>query len=128
MRSQAFHLLFRLDSGIFKENLVVGIHRSCIHEILPNQDAQRVADVEEIIRRINAAAPNAQHVEMRIFGLTKQLQRVVGIDPGLNHLLGDIVGAFGIEWHAVHLEIERPPDAVRLIHHLEGADARAERP
>ena len=65
---------------------------------------------------------------MRIFGLTKQLQRVVGIDPGLNHLLGDVVGTLGIEWHAVHLEIERPPDTVRLIHHLESANTRAERP
>ena len=125
MRSQAFDLLNRLESGIvFDKRIIARIHRARIHEVFPNQDAQRVTDVEEIVRRINAATPHAQHVEMRVFGRLEQTQGVVGIRPCLNHFLRDIIRALGIERHAIHLEIESATDAVRLIDHLESADAR----
>ena len=124
MRSQAFHLLLRLDSGIFEESLIVGIHRSCIHEILPDQDAIFVTKREKVVGRINAAAPHAQHVEMSVFGLLQETNRMINIIPGLDHLLRNIVRAFGKEWHTVHLKIERPPDAVGFIHHLKGFNTR----
>ena len=124
MRSQTFHLLLRLDSGIFEESLVVGIHRAGIHEVLPNQDTIFVAKREKVVRRINAAAPHTQHIEMSVFGLLQETNRMVNIIPGLNHLLWNIVRAFGKEWHTVHLKIECPPDAVGFIHHLKGFNTR----
>ena len=59
---------------------------------------------------------------MRLLGHTEQLQRVIRIDPGLNHLFGNVVGAFGIHRHAIHLEIERKTFLVGFLHNLNGLD------
>ena len=94
MGGQAFDLLqsFRLD--ISEERFVIRIHGAGIHEVLPDQDAQRVAEMEEIVGRIYPAPPYAQHVEMRLACLAEQITGVVGLHPGLDHLLGDIIRTF----------------------------------
>ena len=126
MRSQPLHLFQGLYLGIFQESLIVRIHGARIHEVLPNQDAQRVTDVEEIVRRINASTPNAKHVEMGFLGHLEQVQGMFGVDPSLDHLFGNVIGTFGKHRHAVHLKVKRTPRLVRFLNHLDGLDARAD--
>ena len=128
MRGEPFHLLQSLDLGILQESLVIGIHGASIHEILPDQDAQRVTIVEEILGRIDATAPDAEHVEMGILGFEDQLLRVFRIHPGLDHLLRDIVGAFGVHRHPIDLKIEGEALLIRLLNHLESLDTSADMP
>ena len=49
-----------------------------------------------------------------------------GIDPGLDHLFGNVVCALGIHRHSVHLEIERTSCFIKLLDQLDGLEARAD--
>ena len=112
----------RLFFGVVQKVLVVRIHGSRIHEILPDQKAQGVANVEEILRGIDPAAPDTEHVEMRLLRGQQQAQGLVMVDPGLHHLLRDIVGTFGIQGHAIHLEVKREAFLIGLLHHPQSLD------
>ena len=65
--AQPAHVIARLGHHVGTERGVVArLHAAAEHEVLPDQQAQLVGDVEECIILVIAAAPVAQHVHVGI--------------------------------------------------------------
>src|SRR3974390_1354845 len=66
MIAQPLDLLDRFLADILLERNVAGNHVAAETEFLPDEDAEFVADIVEILGLIVAAAPLAQHVHMSV--------------------------------------------------------------
>src|SRR5690606_20908201 len=84
------------------------------HEVLPDADAQFVADVVKGVVLINAAAPHAQHVHVGGGSIHQQTAVIVGGQARDEGIRRNPVGAFGEERHAVDGELERFAPFVRV--------------
>src|SRR5262245_162055 len=73
MVSQSLHVIDRLPSHVIKKRLVSRIHAASEHEILPDEDSHLIGNLIEMIRLINAAAPDADHIHVGIADRSKKL-------------------------------------------------------
>ena len=62
------HLRLGLGADAVEERGVGRVHPAAEHEVLPDQDAQLVAGVVEGVVLVDAAAPDAEHVHVRVGG------------------------------------------------------------
>jgi hypothetical protein len=68
--AQAPHVVDGLAAHVLEEGVVARIHAAGEHEVLPDEDAELVREVVEAIVLVDAAAPDAQHVHVRVGRLT----------------------------------------------------------
>ncbi len=107
MAAQAFDLIARLsfDFG-HKFRIVFGVHGAGEHEILPDQQAQAVAERIEDVVLIDAAAPDADHVHVGVLRGPKQ-HFIAFIGDGPNKgISGDPVTATRKDRDAIEYEAE----------------------
>ncbi len=78
--AQSAHILHNLNTHVFQEfRIVQRINAARKDEILPDQDAVPVAQIVESLFLIEATAPNAQHVLVRLGSrANERLQGVIG--------------------------------------------------
>src|SRR5215216_1479694 len=74
------------------------------HEVLPDEEAQRVAKFVKDVMLVDASAPNAQHVHIRFLGGKKQLLVAFVFDSADERVGGDPIGAAGEDRDAVQYE------------------------
>ena len=87
-----------------RKSSVAGIEMAGEHEVLPDQQAERVAGLVEARRLVAAAAPDADHVHVGVGG---GLQQVAGLrrgDAAGQRVGRDPVGAAGEDGAAVDVE------------------------
>ena len=66
MIAQAFDLVDGFLLHIVLERGAARTHIPAEHEFLPHHDPQFIADIVKIIRLVDAAAPLAHHVHVRV--------------------------------------------------------------
>ena len=122
--AQAPDVLHRLDADVLQELRVVQrVDAARVDELLPDQDPVAVAQIVEALLLVETAAPDAQHVLVRLGRRADQaLQGLVG-DPGGEGVGRDPVRALGEDRHAVDHKDERAPPCVRLLPQLNRAQA-----
>ena len=65
-----------------EECRVVGVQSACKHELLPHKQPQLVGNLIERVLLVDAAAPVAQRVEVRLFVRAKKIvqhRSVIGV-------------------------------------------------
>ena len=112
------HLLNCLLFYVVQKLVRIWIRCACKHKILPHHDAETVANIEEIIRRIDAAAPHTKHIEMSRHTFRQQFDSLFSRHPCLDHLLWNVIRTFYINFLSVHLKIHSASDAVRFFYKL----------
>ena len=106
MVADPFNVIDELCPDICLKFLRQVIHAAGEHEVLPHDQAQLVAGVPEGIRRIMAAAPDTDAVEMGVFRLRQKLMGPLRRHTGQDVVLRNIIRAHGKDAHAVHLMAE----------------------
>src|SRR5205085_6578856 len=66
MIPQTLDVIRGLGADVVQESLVARIHAAREHELLPDEQAKLVAEAVELVRLVDAAAPDAQHVHVRV--------------------------------------------------------------
>jgi hypothetical protein len=66
MVAQAADVFDRLLADVGNERLVARVHAAGEHEVLPDQQPQLVGEVVEAVVFVDAAAPHAHHVHVRV--------------------------------------------------------------
>ena len=105
--AQAFDVVHRLLFHIAQEFWVTGVHATGKHEVLPNQHACFVAQIVKDVVFIKTAAPDAQHVHVGVYGGADEVPVFFGPHAGDEHVVGDVIGAFGKNGLAVEFKIKR---------------------
>ena len=93
------------------------------HEILPDHDAQLVADVVELLGFVIAAAPVPDHVHVGVFSRLQHLAVLRGGDAGGETVERDHVGALAENGDAVDHEFERASPLIGLAPQHDGPQA-----
>ena len=108
---------------------VARVHRAGKHGLLPQQDPGLVAGVVESVLRVEAPAPDAEHVHVGVRGLLDEEAEVCGRRLGREDVERDHVGPLGVDGHAVDREIERFGAFLAVVQgvalELDGAEADA---
>src|SRR6185437_13340121 len=73
MIAQALHLIDGLLAHVVEKFCITRIHVAAEHEILPDDQAQLVADVVEVVILVNASAPFTDHVHI---GIASRLENI----------------------------------------------------
>ena len=124
MVADAFQIVdeFRFDVG--HEGFIEGrIGGAGEDEILPDEHAETVAGVEEIVLFVEAAAPCAEEVHVGVCGVADEAV-VVGLREARDEIVGgNPVGAFREERLAVDGELEGFAPFVRMAVEFEFAEA-----
>ena len=124
--AQAADLVLRLGADAAEERAVEGgIGRAGEHEVLPDAQAQLVAEVVKILALVNAAAPDAEHVHVGAGGAAEERLVVAQADARGEGVGGNPVGALGEEGHSVDGEPEGFAPAVLLALEFERPKADA---
>ena len=95
------HIVGKLPGDIFLKFRRQLVHRTCEHEILPDGQPQLIANVVEPVVRIEAAAPDTDHIEV---GQLTVLQKPAGLlraSSPQEMLLRNVVRAHGKKWFSV---------------------------
>src|SRR5689334_3408902 len=96
MAAQSTHLITRLRVDLRNVvRIVFWIHRAGEHEVLPDQDAEPIALVVEMIVLVNSAAPDAQHRHIRVAGHRQQSGIALIWNGAYERVARDPVGASG---------------------------------
>ena len=99
--------------------------RAAGHEVLPDENAVRIAPVVEFVGLVDAAAPNAHEVAVALLDELERRHNALGLPRG-NGVGWNPVGAADVDWLAVHAE-EKLAGTVRPVHvvahELDGAEA-----
>ncbi len=98
-----------------KRRIVARLHAAAEHEVLPDQQAQLVGDVEERIVLIVAATPVAQHVHVGVACGGQHLAQARGVDPCGEGIERNDVGALCEDLYAVDDESEALPALAVLL-------------
>lgn len=117
MVAQAADIVHGLGTDPFAERVVGGIHRTGEDEVLPDENARPVARLVKGIVLVEPAAPDAQHVEMRIRAFVHQMPVIRRIGARQKTVRRDQVGPLGEHRTAVDLEVEALAPAVGLADH-----------
>ena len=74
------------------------------HKVLPDDQAPLVAQVHELLVRIQASSPDADAVEMRPHAAVEEKGPLLPCDPCQNTVLGNVIRPHGEDLHAVDCE------------------------
>ncbi len=114
--TQASHVALGLAPHHRRPNASIRVVRAAEGEILPDQDAELVAHVVEVVALVKAAAPDAQHVHAGVERLL-DARAVLGFRDGRGErMIRDPVGAERVEALPVDLELEGLAEAIRFAH------------
>ena len=117
MLGNAAHLLLGFGLHVVEESAVGGIEGTAEIEILPHHDAKRIAKVVEVVRLVDAAAPDTQHVEVGFLGRNEQVA-VAGTVGTVEHgerVDGNPVGSLHKDGLAIAVEGETLADGVLFL-------------
>ena len=84
------------------------------HEVLPHHQPQLVAQIVKPVRLVPPAAPDPDHVHMRIDRRLQQPPHSIARDPSVQRIRRDPVRPLGKHIPPVDPEPERPPRRIRL--------------
>ena len=101
MVPQAADVVAKLGADVLLKGVGQVVDRAGEHEVLPDKQAQLVADIVEPVVRVEAAAPDADAVHVGGSGVLQEPSRASRVHAGQQIVLGDIVGAHGKDVHAV---------------------------
>ncbi len=102
-----------------------GVEVAGKHEILPDHEAQFIAEVVEPVGFIAAAAPDADHVHVGIDGGLQKVVDSVGGDPAGERVGGDPVGTAGKGGVTVDNKAEGAAGGIGFAVKVDGAQADA---
>ena len=125
MIAQAADLKFGFEFDILLEGVSAGLPIVAEHEILPDHDAELVAEVVEILGFVIAAAPVADHVHVGVACGLQDAAVLFGGDARGEAIEGDDVGAFTEDGDAIDDELERAAPLIEIAAKNDGAEAGA---
>src|SRR5262249_1324831 len=82
------------------------IHGTGEREVLPDEDAEFIAEVVEVLGLVYAAAPDTEHVEPRLFRQRQTLPQLLARNGGGKGVVGNPVRALGKRVYALDAELE----------------------
>ena len=118
----AHHGLGLLPGLVHEGRIVVRVEGAGVHEVLPDHDPVGVAQIVEGLVLVDAASPDAEHVEVGIRCRTDEFLVPLLVDAGEDRVGRDPVGAPGKHPGPVDLEGKGPALLRRLQRLLEQAD------
>ncbi len=126
MVGEPLHLMTDLRLNVLEELRGGWVHRAAEHTVLPDEQPLLITEVVEDLLLIHAAAPDAQHVHVRIDGGLEELLVAIIGEPGGEGIEGDPVGSLGEDVDSVYREGHRAT-ALRILDglHFEGPEADA---
>lgn len=101
MRGEPGHVLPRLGLDLPAQRLLLGVGGAGEEEVLPDQQAEFVAGVVELVALVESAAPDPDQVHARRDRLAEPAAVAGGVDPGGQHVVRDPVDAAGEDRRAV---------------------------
>ena len=107
VRHQPGDVLARLGLDLGGERLLLRVGGAGEQEVLPDQQAELVGRVVEVVALVQAAAPHPQQVDVGVDGLVEPRGVAVAGDAGREAVVGDPVDAADEDRHAVDDEGER---------------------
>ena len=123
MIAEAADLVFGLGFDVEFEAVGAGLPVVAEHEVLPDQDAEFVADLVELVGLVVASAPMADHVHVGVAGGFEDAA-IVGCRDAIGEAVKrDNVGAFGEDRNAVDDELEGSAPFVGMTIEDDGAEA-----
>ena len=128
MMTKPADIVLKLPGDVLLELLRQIVHGAGEHEILPNQNAQLVADVVEEIVGIVSAAPNPDTVHIGASGILQQPPGALRIHPGQQIVLGNIVRTHGEHIHTVDAVGKGLAPCILLPGHGHGAQTDSPAP
>ena len=123
VRAEPGDVLAGLGLDLGAHRLVLAVGRAREREVLPHEQAALVGEVVQVVGLVDAAAPHAQQVDVRLQRVVHPTGVPVAVDPGEEGVVGDPVGAAHEHGLAVDLEQERRPGLVGRGVQLDGAEA-----
>ena len=123
MVAQPPHLVFGLGFDILLEGVCARLPLVAEHEILPDHDAQFVADGVELVGLVVAATPMTNHVHV---GVARRLENAAIVGRGdtvWKAVEGDHVGALGEDRNPVHHQLKRAAPLVQFATQNDGAQS-----
>ena len=92
VRRQPGDVLAGLGLDLVAERLLLGVRGAGEQEVLPDHQPALVAEVVEVVRLVDAAAPDAQQVGVRGDRLVEPAGEARPREPGEQVVVGDPVG------------------------------------
>ena len=123
MVAQAANLLCGFLGDVELPVVGAGLPVVAEHEVLPDHDAELVAQVVELVGFVVAAAPMADHVHVGVDGRLQDLAVLLRGDAGGEAVEGNDVGAFAEHRDAVDDELEGASPLVGLATQDDGTQA-----
>ena len=123
MIAQAAQLVSGFGGGVELPVVGAGLPIVAEHEVLPDHDAELVADVVELVGLVVAAAPVANHVHVGVDGGLQDLAVLLGGDAGGEAVEGNDVGALTEDRDAVDDELEGASPLVGIAAQDDGTKA-----
>jgi len=125
MIAQAADLEFSFDFDILLERVGAGLPIVAEHEILPDHDAELVAEVVELLGLVIASAPVANHVHVGVACGLQDAAVLIGGDARGEAVEGDDIGALAEDGDAVDDELEGAAPLIEIAAKYDGAQAGA---
>ena len=115
MVAQTLHLILDLLADESQKMRERGIVRTGEHAVVPDQNAELVAEFIEIFVLILSAAPDAEHVHIGFHGIRKNLVVTLAGETLRHGVHRNPVRPLAEDVDAVDTELHRPPDFVVLV-------------
>src|SRR5208337_652987 len=127
MFAQAADLEFGFEFNVLLEGVGAGLPIVAEHEVLPDHDAEFVADVEELLGLVIASAPVADHIHVGVACGLQDAAILFGGDARGETVEGDDVGALAEDGDPVDYELEGAAPLIEIAAKNDGAKAGASR-
>ena len=128
MLHDAGHRVARLGLELRPQRFVLGVRGAREQEVLPDQHAELITQVVEVVGLVDATAPDPQEIEVRVDGIAdRAAQRLAG-DAREERVIGDPVGAADVDVLAVDADGEGAAVGIRCGVELDGAESDAAGP
>ena len=125
---QPGHCLARLRLDLVAQRLLLGVGRAGEQEVLPDEQTQLVGERVEVVGLVDAAAPDADQVDVRLQCVAEPASVAVAVYLGEERVVGNPVHAAHEDQLVVDEELERTSGRVGSRVHPYGAEADASRP
>jgi len=112
---------FGLDGG--EKGVVGGVQRTGVHEVLPDEQAEFVTPLVEVLVFVVATAPHADHVHVRVNGALQAVVVDLVGHPVVQRVGGNPVCALGEDGFAVDDKIEGLATSVCLADEFDLAES-----
>src|SRR5947209_17781421 len=116
MIPQTLYVIDSFLADIIEKLLIAGIHAASEHEILPNQNAQLVAEVVKVVALVNPAAPNTHHVHVCVMHGSKQLAILLLSDASRKTIRRNPITTFGEDRHTIDDKLKTLAPFIRLLY------------